>query len=105
MAVTLASRLADASAAYKTALGEATDIILTAPELYLYDREWAQRQAGGGRLLWSALGGVRRGARPFPVASADAAGSGRVVRCGQWIRVILNMELDRGPSDNVLRAR
>jgi hypothetical protein len=105
MAATLASRLADANAAYKTALGEAADIILTAPELYLYDREWAQRQAGGGRLLWSALGGARRGARPFPVASADAAGSGEIIRYHHWIRVILNMKLDRGPSYNVLRAR
>jgi hypothetical protein len=105
MAATLASRLADASAACETALGEAADIILTAPELYLYDREWAQRQAGGGRLLWSALGGARRGARPFPVASADAAGSGGLVRYGQWIRVILNMEFDGDLRYSVLRAR
>ena len=83
MAATLASRLADASAACETALGEAADIILTAPELYLYDREWAQRQAGGGRLLWSALGGARRGARPFPGVSLRATGSERVLRGNQ----------------------
>lgn len=75
MAASLASRLADANAVYQSALGKAVDIIVTAPELYLYDDESAQQQAGGGRLLWSALGGARRGASPFPGVSLRAAGS------------------------------
>jgi hypothetical protein len=83
MAATLASRLADANAVYQTALSKAVDIIVTAPELYLYDGESAQQQAGDGRLLWSAQGGARRGARPFPGVSLRAAGSEKGMKCNQ----------------------
>ena len=83
MAASLASRLADANAVYQSALGKAVDIILTAPELYLYDGESAQQHAGGWWLLWSAQGGARRGASPFPGVSLRAAGSEKGMKCNQ----------------------
>ena len=79
MAASLASRLADANAVYQSALSKAVDIVVAAPDDFLYDGESAQQQAGGGRLLWSAQGGARRGARPFPGVSLRAAGSDLVM--------------------------
>ena len=83
MAATLASRLADANAVYQSALGKAVDIVAAAPGDFLYDGELAQQQAGGWRSLWSAQGGARRGASPFPGVSLRAAGSKRALRGNQ----------------------